>query len=237
MRKSGWISLIGLLLLTLPAWGQEVVAAEASAPAPDLKSTLKRLVVGNQGAILKVWRADGVTEPEYYRGLDDRDTAPYSTEDQVALADSLGMSQVEMERAAIEIITNYDQLPKKNALAFLGLVNSLDNESPYAPSANVEAKIKDFLLTRMKEDKSVIMRRQACLSLAVGAATDEKTIEGVLEFYTNSENLWETFPVQQFFEYHSERIRTMPSFPQIRDRAGAVNSLYTNNILGYLNGQ
>lgn len=235
LRKSGLISLIGLLLLTLPAWGQDVVAAEA--PAPDLNTTLKRLVVGNQGAILKVWRADSQSEPQYYRGLDDRDTAPYSTEDQLALADSLGMSQAQMERAAVEIITNYDQMPKKNALAFLGLVNSLDKNSPYAPSPNVEEKIKDFLLTRMKDDNSVIMRRQACLSLAVGAAADEKTIDAVLEFYSNSENLWETFPVQQFFEYHSERIRTLPSFPQIRDRASAVNSLYTNNILGYLNGQ
>lgn len=219
--------------MTLPAWGQERVAAEVSAQT-ELKAKLKLLVVGNQGAILKIWRSDGVTEPQYYRGLDDRDTAPYSSEDQLALANSLEMSKPEMERSALEIISGYSKLPKKNAIAFLGLVNSLEEDSPYAPSPKVQAKIKNFLLTRMKEDKSVIMRRQACLSLAVGSAADQETIDAVLEFFTNSENLWETFPVQQFFEYHSDDIRGLSSFSDIRARAAAVDSLYTANILRYL---
>lgn len=219
--------------MSLPAWGQDMVAAEIN-EGDILKTKLKRLVVGNQGAILKVWKADGISEPAYYRGLDDRDTAPYSTEDQEALTASLELTKAELEKAALETMDGYDKLPKKNAIAFLGMVYSISDESPLEPSDAIDSKVKNFLLTRLKEDKSVIMRRQACLALAVGDTADEEVIEAVLDFFSRSENLWETFPVQQFFEYHSNEIKAMTEFPQIRARAAAVNSLYTNNILGYL---
>lgn len=219
--------------MSLPAWGQEMVASEIN-EADLLKTKLKRLVVGNQGAILKIWKAEGDAEPAYYRGLDDRDTAPYSKEDQEALTASLEMTRGELEKAAIEVMDGYDTLPKKNAIAFLGMIYSIADDSPLEPSDEVDARVKAFLLTRLKEDKSVIMRRQACLALAVCDKADDEVIEAVLNFYSGSENLWETFPVQQFFEYHSNEIKSNAAFPQIRARAAAVNSLYTNNILNYL---
>lgn len=233
LRKAGFFLLLGFLFLSLPTWGQDLVASEIN-KADILKTKLKRLVVGNQGAILKVWKAEGVSEPAYYRGLDDRDTAPYSKEDQEALLTSLEMTGEEIEKAAIDAMNGYDTLPKKNAIAFLGLVYSIQDDSPLEPSDEIDAKVKAFLLTRLKEDKSVIMRRQACLALAVGDGADEEVIEAILDFYSQSENLWETFPVQQFFEYHSAEIKAMAGFAQIRARAAAVDSLYTNNILGYL---
>jgi len=225
-----------ILALTLPAWGEEAVASEAEAPSPQAELTvkLKRLVVGNQGAILKIWKVEGGGEPDYYRGLDDRDTAPYSPDDQEALVTSLGMSKSELEQTALTIMEEYDKLPKKNALAFLGLVVSIGEDSPYDAEDSVDSKIQEFLLLRLKEDKSVIMRRQACLSLAVGSEADQEIIESILGFYSQSENLWETFPVQQFFQYHAKTISTLPNFPEIRDRVAGVNSLYTANILSYL---
>lgn len=217
--------------------------AGASVPTEDvpadkldlLKGKLKRLVVGNQGAILKIWSEDQ-KEVAYYRGLDDRDTAPYSTEDQMSLVNSLGLTKGELEQAALDVVNGYNKLPKKNAIAFLGLVYSLPSHSPFEPSAKTDAKIKKFLLTAMKEQKSVVMRRQACLSLAVAGELDQEMLNAVLDFYSGSENLWETFPVQQFFEYHADEIRGMPNFSEIRTRAEAVNSLYKANILSYLDG-
>ena len=225
-----------MILSSSQAWGQERIASEVPG-ATQLKVKLKRLVVGNQGSILKIWKADENSVPDYYRGLDDRTTAPYTGKDQKALVESLGMTQMEVEQSALDIVEGYSQMPKKNALAFLGLVNSIEQGSEYAPSPTTKSKIKSFLLTRLTEDKSVIMRRQACLSLAVGAQTDHETIDAVLSFYRASENLWETFPVQQFFEYHADAIRGLTNFSDIRSRAASVNSLYTSNILGYLDGR
>ena len=74
------------------------------------------------------------------------------------------------------------------------------------------------------------------LSLAVGKDVDPEVVEAVLALYETSENLWETFPVQQFFQYHAEELRTWPNFQTIRTRVAAVNSLYTANILNYLDG-
>lgn len=235
MKKS-LLSIAFCLLLSLPAFGQDLVAADAPAPNDQLKVTLKRLVVGNQGAILKIWKAEGGAEPDYYRGLDDRDTAPYSADDQSALVSSLGYTPAELEAVTLSVMDDYGKLPKKNALAFLGLVHSIDDASPLEPNDEVDAKLRKFLLERLKEDKSVIMRRQACLSLAVGDTVDAEMMEEILTFFAGSENLWETFPVQQFFEYHAEDIRALPNYTDIRDRVAAVNSLYTPNILSYLNG-
>jgi hypothetical protein len=249
--KKLFASAICFIALSAPAWGQDLTAAEPPQPneaaepaevveAPPidpeeaLKSQLTRLVVGNQGAILKIWKPEGAGEPDYYRGLDDRSTAPYSNEDQTALSSSLGLDQVGLEQTALTVIDLYDTLPKRNVIAFLGLVHSIGEESPLDSQDDIDAKIQQFLLNRMVEDTSVIMRRQACLALALGDTADPEVIEAVLGFFANSENLWETFPVQQFFEYHANEIGSMPNFPQIRDRVAAVNSLYTANILGYL---
>lgn len=211
--------------------GEEVPADKLTV----LSGKLKLLVVGNQGAILKVWTEDQ-KEVAYYRGLDDRDTAPYSNEDQMSLANSLGMAKADLEQAALDVVNGYNKLPKKNALAFLGLVYSMKGHSPLKPSAQTDIKIKKFLLKALKEDKSVVMRRQACLSLAVAGSLDPEVLSAVLDFYSGSENLWETFPVQQFFQYHADEIRALPNFAEVRTRAEAVNSLYKANILSYLDG-
>jgi hypothetical protein len=235
-----------LIALSVPAWGQDIAATEgpdssaATEPAPVvepevlLKGKLKRLVVGNQGAILKIWNVDGPGDPDYYRGLDDRNTAPYSDEDHAALSASLGMDKAELEQTALTVMDLYPELPKRNVLAFLGLVHSIGEESHLDSQDTIDARVQQFLVTRMIEDKSVIMRRQACLALAVGDDADPEVVEAVLGFYGGSENLWETFPVQQFFEYHADEISAMPNYAEIRSEVAAVNSLYTANILSYL---
>lgn len=216
-----------------PAPSAEELAAEAKANE-ELKIVLNRLVVGNQGAILKIWNVEGGAEPDYYRGLDDRNTAPYSEQDQQALVASLAMSQADLENFSVTVMTAFEKLPKKNVLGFLGFVNSLDDNSPFEPSDEVDAKIREFLLVQLKENKDVVMRRQACLSLAVGDTFDQEILDTIITFYANSENLWETFPVQQYFEYQAKKVSALPNFLDIRTRVEAVQSLYQANILGYL---
>lgn len=198
-----------------------------------LKRSLKRLAVGNQGAILKVWNSDS-TDVAYYRGLDDRDTAPYDEEDQLAVLDNLGYVQ-SVPASCQEIMDGFMQLPRREAVAYLGLIHSIPDSSRLDPPDEVDVAIKNFLIQVLQSDKDVVVRRQACLALAVGEP-DQEVLNAILDFYAGSENLWETFPVQQFFEYQSDKIRLMPNLSQTRERVAAVNSLYTPAALRYLDG-
>lgn len=200
-----------------------------------LKDSLKRLVVGHQGAILKVWNPE-MNEVAYYRGIDDRAVAPYKAEDQQKILDDLGYSST-LGGTAEEMMNGFLKLPRREAVAFLGMVHSIPDASPLDPPDEVDIAIKKFLIQALKEDKDVAVRRQACLALAVGDPLDDDIINAVLDFYAGSENLWETFPVQQFFEFQAAKIRLLPNLAQIRERVAAVNSLYTPAALRYLDGQ
>ncbi|MFA5505199.1 MAG: copper amine oxidase N-terminal domain-containing protein [Vulcanimicrobiota bacterium] len=217
-----------------------VAAAEPAIDVPldridILKARLKQLVVGNQGAILKVRNIEGTSEV-YYRGLDDRDTAPYDGDDQVEIlmATELG---TDIQGWMADSMEAFRLLPKREAVAFLGLIYSIPSTSPQDPGEIIDSQIEDFLIQIVAEDPDVVVRRQAVLSMAVGQDMDPKVVESVLQLYETSENLWETFPVQQFFQYHAAELRKRPNFHTIRARVEAVNSLYTANILRYLDGE
>ena len=199
------------------------------------KASLKRLAVGNQGAILKVWNPE-VTEVAYYRGLDDRDTAAYDDEDQRSVLSVLGYDR-SVGSSAQEIMDGFMQLPRREAVAYLGLIHSIPDESPLDPPDEVDLAIKQFLIQVLKNDKDVVVRRQACLALAVGDTLDQEILNAILDFYSGSENLWETFPVQQFFQLQARKIRVMPNLAETRQRVAAVNSLYTPAALRYLDGE
>lgn len=214
---------------------QTVVIGEgvAQAPAPAgnrvaLDPILKRLVVGNQGGVLKVWD-ENVSQVAYYRGLDDRSVAPLSTQDQDQILGTLKLAG-KVDDVARQLMTEYQTLPlKKEALALLGVINSLP-----ADKVSTGDEVRDFLTDRMLSDSSVYNRRQATLALAVGSTVDPDTAGAVVDFYQGSENLWETFPVQQFFEYQADRLRILPNYQQVRDEALSVNSLYRENIAAFL---
>ena len=69
-----------------------------------------------------------------------------------------------------------------------------------------------------------------------GDPLDGRITGAILDFYAGSENLWETFPVQQFFEFQAAKIRNLPNWDEICSRVESVNSLYTPNALRYLKG-
>ncbi len=206
--------------------GSSTLAAEVF-PA---KLVLPRLVVGNQGAILKV-RDGSLTRDVYYRGLDDRNTARYSTADQTAILNEMGIVGP-ADGAAEQLMSRFDELLPREATALLGLIGSLGEGDRL--KASTAASVRGFLTQTMQRHSDVAVRRQAVLALAVGGGLDGGTVQGVLDFYQKSENLWETFPVQQFFEYHAGSLRTGASLASIRERIAEVNSLYTPHILGYL---
>lgn len=214
------------------AIGEPVVG---SVPLPSgqadnvaLKPALDRLVVGNQGGVLKVWD-ESASSVAYYRGLDDRSVAPLSAQDQREILGTLNLSG-NPDDVARKLMSEYPTLSKKKeALALLGVLNSLPSHQ--MPSGS---QVRAFLVNRMQSDSSVHNRRQATLALAVGSTVEPDTVEAVLGFYQGSENLWETFPVQQFFEYQSDRIRQMPNYQSVKTQALSVNSLYRDNIAGFL---
>ena len=217
------------------------VAPSADMPQVDpdritiLKGRLKQLVVGNQGAILKVRNPEGNKEV-YYRGLDDRDTAPYNSKDHTSILGAVSLN-TDLKRWTTEVMDGFGELPKREAVAFLGIVYSIPNDSTLDPGSKTDDKVEEFLIKTVKEHPSVIIRRQAVLSMAVGGELDYKVLEAVLGLYESSENLWETFPVQQYFQYHAEELRKAPNFATVRARVAKVNSLYTANILDYLDGK
>lgn len=199
-----------------------------------IKLTLKRLAVGNQGAILKLWNKDS-SEVAYYRGLDDRDTAPYSDKDREAILAGLDYEDGIVDLSG-NLMNGFSKLPRREAVALLGLIHSIPDDSSLNPPRQVDRDIESFLIEVLKTDKDVVVRRQACLALAVSDALDDGILDAILDFYSGSENLWETFPVQQFFQYKAARIRSLPTFTQVRERVAAVNSLYTDPSLRYLDG-
>lgn len=196
-------------------------------------AALKRLAVGNQGGVLKVWDPSG-KEVAYYRGLDDRSVARLSAQDQEQILAHLGLSGT-VDSAAQDVMSGYPALAqKKEALALLGVFNSLDGTGRISPAT--AGQVRSFLVQRLRSDKAVEARRQAVLALAVGNGLEPSTTNAVLDFYAGSENLWETFPVQQFFEYQADRLKASADFPTVKARALSVNSLYRQNIEQYLRG-
>lgn len=218
----------GATLPSLPV----VVTGETWAGSYSFDPTrdLKRLRVGNQASILKVMDFANRHE-EVHRGLDDRNTAPFTPSQRASVFGALGVPSSDLPRAAESVMQSYSRLPRREALAFLGAVGSHPGLG-----SDYRSRLQTFVSDKLASEKDVILRRQAVLALAVMDKPAPATVERVLSFYEGSENLWETFPVQMFFELHAPELRASPQYASIHQRVGAVNSLYRENILHYLEG-
>jgi len=192
---------------------------------------LRRLRVGNQASVLKVMDATN-TKAAYMRGLDGVMWAPLYEQQRQAIFQALGISTADLDAVANTLMTGYPRCrEKKECLALLGVIGSTpDNTIPDA----TRRRLLTFLVGEMQGSSDVVVRRQACLNLALLDAIDRRTIEAVICFYEKSDNVWETFPVQQFFEYHAGRIQRLPERAAYRQRLAAVDGLYTENILKFL---
>lgn len=198
----------------------------AGGPLPDLS----RLTVGSQAGVLKVWSQDK-NEVTFFRGIDDRSIARLGPEDQAGILSALDIDE-QVDPVAQTLMTRFQKSPQKEGLALLGVFNSLDG-TPRISHQTAQA-VRRYLAQVIANDKDPVNRRQALLALAVGNGLEDSVIESVLAFYSGNDNLWETFPVQQFFEYQAARLSSSQEYPQWKERALAVNSLYRDNIASYL---
>ena len=222
------------LALTLPAAAGPALEASAGEPAIQAAPTafepevdLKRLMIGNQAGIVKVFERDS-TSVAFFRGIDDKDVAPLDDAARRGIFTSLNLQPGALAPAASRIMSDFYRLPRKQAVALLGVVGS----APTLDRGTAE-RLQSFVCVVL-EDPDVATRRQAILALALVREPTPKSIEAVVKMFETSQNLWETFPVQQFFQYHAKRLRAQPGFPALRQRLSKVESLYTPNILGYL---
>lgn len=196
----------------------------------DARFALKRLAVGNQASVLKVFDEQR-SQVVFYKGLDDRLQARLSPTDRAGIRQALGIPEGRNAEVADQLMEGYDQLPRREAVAMLGVLGA---RSDFAADPEALGRIRTFLVERMHGDREVGVRRQATLALALLDSVDAVTVAEVLRFYAGRDNLWETFPVQQFFEYHAEEIKRMPGLQDVVQQVSAVPSLYTPNILQYL---
>lgn len=193
-------------------------------PAQDLK----RIVVGHQAGILKVWDSNRSREV-YHRGLDDRSVGRYDESARRQLLEALAIEPDEVEGVLERLLSGFGQLPAKEAVALMGALGSSSALSP-----EVRRRVQDFVARTMQTHADVVVRRQSMLALALMDQPLPETVEAVTRVFERTSNLWETFPVQQFFEYHSGRVRSLQNYSQIRQRLVQVSSLYTPYVLSYL---
>jgi hypothetical protein len=209
-----------------------VTGAQPAAVAPtpgkadpfDATLDIKRLSVGNQGGILKIWDRTK-KQVLLFRGIDDRGIAALNDQARSEIFATIGVEPTGLSIAAQETMQSYSSLPKKECLALLGAIGS----SPTLAPTN-RTQIQAFVCGQLSST-DVAIRRQALLSLAIMGQPTASTTEQVVRLFETSENLWETFPVQQFFEYNAAVI---PNANSVRQRVSKVSSLYTPYLLGYL---
>jgi len=196
-------------------------------PARDLR----RLRVGNQASVLKVMDPANRTVA-FMRGLDGVMWAPVLETHRQGIFAAMGIQAASLDRVARDLISGYPKTrQKKECIALLGIIGS--STGPALTDAT-RKEIQTFLVTVMRGSKDVVLRRQACLNLALQGTILPGTLDAVTLFYEKSKNLWETFPVQQVFEYQKSSISLLPNREQIRSRIAAVKGLYTPHILKLL---
>jgi hypothetical protein len=191
-------------------------------PFATLKTELKRLMIGNQAGIVKVLgpNRQGVA---YARGIDDQSFARINHEACSNIFSALGIEAKDVTALVEHILLHYATLPRKESVAIVSVAACSPTIDP-----STQEKAEKFLVEVMETDKDVHARRQAILALAVQPKVSPATAERVIARYESCDNLWETFPVQQFCQYHAPQVRPL------RQRVAAVNSLYTPAILNFL---
>jgi|GEM_PF-3040072 len=196
-------------------------------PATDLK----RIRTGNQASVLKVMDAAN-KKVLYAKGLDGVLWAPVLETHRQAIFAALGISPASLDKVAGDLMKGYAGFSKKKeCLALLSIIGSSEGSSL---SDATRMEIQVFLVKTMQGSKDVVLRRQACLCIALQNTIVPSTVDAVVKFYEKSKNLWETFPVQQVFEYRKDIICQMPDRNQIKSRIAAIKQLYTANILKFL---
>ncbi|MBS2035439.1 hypothetical protein JST97_10645 [bacterium] len=213
MKRWVWLLLVWLHLPVL-------------AESFDPETHLKRVAVGVQAGLVRVMGEDGITVL-YTRGLDDPSNALYSEESRQATFAALEIDQRSVEKVGLYLVKLYPKLTRHaEAAAVLGAILSSPSLSKWGRS-----QLEYFLVTVMNSDKQIEARRQALLALAVAPSLSDFTMDRVVGKFERIDNLWELFPIQQFFEYQAASLRPRKIYPKLRERLARVDSIYTPAIL------
>ncbi len=214
----------------------KVVQLGASFTSNDLK----RIVVGNQAGILKIYNADhsSVVFIKDAKGIDMVGIdgvlwAPLTDAHRTAIFGALNIADSEMVAVSHALIKNFNEIPKLQALAMLGVIGSIPDEKVLPDDASEH--IRQFLAGLLTSQKNVVLRRQAVLSLALCDETDEATVQSVIAFMTQSHNAWETFTTRQFFQYHKDYIRSLPGSAGLVQEVQASGNPYASDIAALFN--
>lgn len=198
----------------------------------DPKVDLKRIRVGDQATVLRIMSADN-SRVLYDKGVDAKGAAPVTDKDRKQIFSALGIPEDRLNETASLLMENYTKVSeRKKCLALLGIIGTTPGT---AVTELTRATLQTFFVARLTDSwghaNAIILKRQAILNLALLPMVDATAVEAVLAFFERCTNLWETFPVPQFFEYHAADIKALPNADAIRARVAAVKSLYTAQVL------
>ncbi|MFN8606012.1 MAG: hypothetical protein U0931_00680 [Vulcanimicrobiota bacterium] len=192
----------------------------------DPETHLKRVAVGIQAGLIRVLGEDGTTVV-YTRGLDEPSSARYSEESRQATYAALEIDPRAIEKVGFYLVKLYPRLTRHaEATAVLGAILSSPSLSKWG-----RGQLEYFLVTVMNSDRQVEARRQALLALAVSPNLSDFTMDRVVGKFERIDNLWELFPMQQFFEYQASSLKPRKIYPKLRERLEKVDSIYTPAIL------
>lgn len=200
-------------------------------PKANLWKTVKALQLGPQSGIVKVLTPKKAVL--WTRGFDDQKVARLSPEDHHKIFEALEVPDSQLASLSRQLMEKYSKLPHAQTVALVGAI-ALEPALTRADQQRIEEWLNRVLTV---ESKDVVTRRQALLALALLPQPSDESVATVVNVYETSRNNWETFPVNQFVQYHGIDLLERPDGPQIRERLGAVPSLYTPGILQDLSQQ
>lgn len=202
----------------------EITQAAQPFPAARLLNTVRRLQIGPQSGVTKVLGNQKVVL--WTRGFDDQKVARLEPEEHRKIFTALNIPDTQLVSLSQQLMQGYAKLPHDQATALLGAI-AIHSSTTVADRQVVEVWLNQLLF----QEKDVLARRQALLALALLPQVSDITIATVVNVYEHSHNLWETFPVGQFVEYHAIELASRPDAAELRARLAAVESVYTPLIL------
>ncbi len=204
---------------------------------------LKRVFVGHQAGVLKIVGEEKPQRVLFIKdipgtdiwGIDGRLWAPLDDHHRQAIYAALGIDPGDLDAAVAGLIRGYGKSTRKlQTLAVLGAIGSTPGPEV---SAATRQELLAFLSNELDRGRDVALRRQSLLALALLHQIEGSTVHRVVDFYDRTWNVWEAFPVVQFFEYHSDYISALPDSRQIRDRLAGMESLYTPYVIEHIHPQ
>lgn len=251
-RFPGGAVLLLLLFLTLAAQAKpadkatskpaDKAAKTAPKPVPAANiplgqgltgADLKRIQVGLQAGLLKIFASDGVTvnflkSGPGSAGIDGRELTALTPTQRDEVLSAL---PVEDPNALAEsLLSTYGKVPRAQALALLGVL-AHPGQKTECLDPELASRVLEQLRASLQPEENNVARRQAVLALAIQPETDECTVEAMIDYLERDHNAWNTFGVVQFFDLHREQIQTMAIRPEILEGLLASGSPHSDQIL------